>query len=141
LLEMADANRDAVIVGEHLTCASRAVQVGLDADDALGVVEELTGHRADAAANLENRGADERPDEVEDVRLVVPRLAHGFEVVGGVALLSLGVAVVDVHPRWHCGRVKVPYAIVPPLPCLPSGRALTWPWRCCSPARWPSRRR
>ena len=37
------------------------------------------------------------PQQLEDVRLVPLRLAHRFEVVGGVLLLGLGEPVVDVH--------------------------------------------
>src|SRR5262249_45936675 len=133
--------RDPVIAREGLARARRAVQVRLDADHSFGLIEELAGHRADTAADLENPGADERPHQVEDVRLIIPRLAHRLEVVGGVALLGLGGAVVDVHPRRPCGCVKVPYAIVLSPRCVPSGPALPWPRRCFSPARSSSRRR
>ena len=74
-----------------------AVQVRLDADQALGDLGQPQAGGADAAADLEHARADVRPQQLENVRLVPLRLAHRLEVVGGVLLLGLGEPVVDVH--------------------------------------------
>ena len=74
-----------------------AIQVGLDADEPLGDLGQPQAGGADAAPDFEHVRADVRPQQLEYVRLVPLRLAHRFEVVGGVLLLGLGEPVVDVH--------------------------------------------
>ena len=97
LLEVGDMQRDLRLAVERGARARDAIQVGLDADQPLGELGELEAGGADAAADLEDVRADVRAEQLEDVRLVARRLAHRFEVVGGVLLLRLGEPVVDVH--------------------------------------------
>src|SRR5256885_99075 len=87
--EMADPNRHAVVAGERFARARGAVQVWLDALHARRNVEQLGRHRTDAAPDLQHVRADVWAHEAEDVALVIPRLAHRLEVVGGVPLLCL----------------------------------------------------
>ena len=85
-LEVDRPDGDAVLAAQLFAGAPGAVRVGLDADEPQAGIglEDLAAHRADAAADFEHVGAEVRPDEAEDVRLIPDRLAHRFEVVGGV---------------------------------------------------------
>src|SRR5688572_31324152 len=85
--------------------ATDAVVVWLQADDEIGRIGQWTGHCPDAGPDFEHPLADVRAKQVEEMRAIASRLLHRLEIVGGVALLGLRVASIDVigvrHVFWH----------------------------------------
>ena len=114
----------------HLHGAGR---VGLDAHDDVGHVGQPLGHGADAAPDFEHAPADVGPEQLEQMRGVALRALHRFEVVGGVAVLGLGVAAVDVvHAHASAARYHtrtMPRTRSADARRSPSGTVLSCTWR------------
>ena len=104
-LEMTGAQHEPRMPAHRVLQPADAVDVGLEADHQVGGVRQRSAHRADAGADFEHPLADVSAKQIEQVRAVSARLLHRLEIVGGVPLLGLRVASIDVigvrHVLWH----------------------------------------
>jgi hypothetical protein len=104
-LQMAGAQHEAWMTAHRVLQPADAVDVGLEAHHQVSGLRQRSAHRTDTGADFEHPLADVRAKQIEQMRTVPARRLHRLEIVGGVLLLGLRVASIDVigvrHVLWH----------------------------------------
>ena len=103
-LQMAGAQHEARLPAHGVLQPADAVDVGLEAHHQVSDLRQRSAHRTDTGSDFEHSLADVRAKQIEQMRTVPACRLHRLEIVGGVLLLGLGVASIDVIGVRHVLR-------------------------------------